>query len=341
MEMARKEIRKKTNTWTLTLSNASSKPKVSNEEMDKKNDGNGKDALSKKPYAPKSAVFVDIKSSTQPKMSCVASSDIDHGTMGPEPVSMSAAYDDDDGMPRYYAAIHSVISSKSLKMRLSWLNSKSNAELAPLNWIGSGFHKTSWKVWIGKYGVNRNWSSDWNTLTPDEVIHKYDMVEVLEDYNDQNDVAVAPLVKVQGFKTVFCKHSRPSKTWEIPREELFCFSHQVPSYLLTGQEGHKSCKGCFELDPAATPLQLLHVLTKAQVKEMEWMIERAWKDTSLVDSKRSKGKELVENVQEMKPNSIDEGIRQTIMKEEIKKEKENMKLRLLVYVRRQPKKSNS
>ncbi|KAK8657804.1 hypothetical protein V6N13_036025 [Hibiscus sabdariffa] len=275
--------------------------------MDKKNGGNGKDALSKKPYAPNSAVFVDIKSSIQPKMSCVANSDVDHGTMGPEPGSMSvpdpdfhdfdqyrteksfgenqvwAAYDDDDGMPRYFATILSVISSKPLKMRMSWLNSKSNAELAPLNWIGSGFYKTSGEVWIGKYGVNRNWSSGWNTLTPDEVIHKYDTVKVLEDYNDQNDVAVAPLVKVQGFKTLFCKHSRPNKPWVIPREELFCFSHQVPSYLQTGQEGYKSCKGCFELDPAATPLQLLQVLTKAQVKEIECMIETAWEDASHVD----------------------------------------------------------
>ncbi|KAK8604026.1 hypothetical protein V6N13_096489 [Hibiscus sabdariffa] len=314
-EMARKEIRKKTNSWTLTSSNASSKPKVSDEEMNKKNDGNGKDA----PNFHDFDYYRTEKSFAENQV--------------------WAAYDDDDGMPGYYATIHSVISSKPLKMRMSWLNSKSNPELAPLNWIGSGFYKTSGEFWIGKYGVNRNWSCNWNTLTPNEVIHKYDTVVVLEDYNDQNDVAVAPLVKVQGFKTVFCKHSRPSKTWVIPREELFCFSHQVPSYLLTGQEGHKSCKGCFELDPAATPLELLQVLTEAQVKEMESMIERAWEDASLVDSKRSEGKELVENVQEMKPNFIDQGVRQNIMKEEIKKEMENKKLRLLVYVRRRQRKN--
>ncbi|XWS51422.1 hypothetical protein CRYUN_Cryun12cG0175000 [Craigia yunnanensis] len=224
--------------------------------------------------------------------------------------------------------IHGVISLKPFKMRKSWLNSKSNVELAPLNWIGSGFYKTSGDFWIGKYEVNRslnsfshkvkwskgrkgaiqryprkgdvwalyrNWSSHWNELTPDEVIHKYDMVEVLEDYNEQKGVAVAPLVKVPGFKTVFQKHFKPSKTWVIPREELFWFSHQVPSYLLTGQEGQNAPKGCLELDPAATPLELLQVLTEARVKEMEVITERAQEETLLVDLKRSKEKELLEN----------------------------------------------
>ncbi|KAE8688929.1 hypothetical protein F3Y22_tig00110946pilonHSYRG00010 [Hibiscus syriacus] len=126
-----------------------------------------------------------------------------------------AAYDDDDGMPRYYAMIHGVISLKPIRLRMSLLNSKSNAELAPVNWINSSFYKTSGAFWVGKYEVNRslnsfshkvkwskgqkgtvqiyprkgdvwalyrNWSTDWNELTPDEVIHRYEMVEVLEDY---------------------------------------------------------------------------------------------------------------------------------------------------------------
>jgi curved DNA-binding protein CbpA len=52
-----------------------------------------------------------------------------------------AAYDDDDGMPRYYARIHKVISLKPFRMRISWLNSRSNSELGPIDWIGSGFMK--------------------------------------------------------------------------------------------------------------------------------------------------------------------------------------------------------
>lgn len=209
-----------------------------------------------------------------------------------------AAYDDDDGMPRYYAMIHAVVSIKPFKMRISWLNSKSNNELSPINWIGSGFPKTSGDFRIGKHEVNgalnafshkvkwvkgargvihiypckgevwalyRNWSPDWNELTPDEVIHKYDMVEVLEDYNGERGVAIIPLVKVAGFKTVFQQHSDPGQVKTIPREELFRFSHQVPSYLLTGKEAQNAPVGCREIDPAASPLELLQVV--ADIKE--------------------------------------------------------------------------
>ncbi|KAH7557767.1 hypothetical protein ACOSP7_027661 [Xanthoceras sorbifolium] len=201
-----------------------------------------------------------------------------------------AAYDDDDGMPRYYARIHKVVTLKPFKMQISWLDSKSNSELGPLHWIDSGFTKTcgyfragkaeisgtlnsfSHNVkWIkGKRGVihifpskgdvwalYRNWSPDWNAHTPDEVIHKYDMVEVLDDYSEEQGVSVTPLVKVDGFKTVFRKHMDPKEVRRIPKVEMFRFSHQVPSCLLTGQEAQNAPAGCWELDPAATPLELL------------------------------------------------------------------------------------
>ncbi|GAB4845756.1 hypothetical protein Ancab_039162 [Ancistrocladus abbreviatus] len=70
-----------------------------------------------------------------------------------------AAYDDDDGMPRYYAMIHDVISRKPLKMRISWLNSKSNAEFGPINWVGCGFSKTSGDFRVGKHEINESINS--------------------------------------------------------------------------------------------------------------------------------------------------------------------------------------
>ncbi|KAJ6414704.1 hypothetical protein OIU84_003667 [Salix udensis] len=162
-----------------------------------------------------------------------------------------AAYDDDDGMPRYYAMIHSVISLNPFKMRISWLNSKTNSELGLLNWVGSGFSKTCGDFRVGRYEIYnslnsfshkvrwikgtrgvirvyprkgdvwalfRNWSPEWNELTADEVIHKYDMVEVLEDYSEDLGVTVTPLVKVAGFKTVFHQHLDPKEVRRIPRE---------------------------------------------------------------------------------------------------------------------------
>ncbi|XP_075502110.1 uncharacterized protein LOC142540092 [Primulina tabacum] len=213
-----------------------------------------------------------------------------------------AAYDNDDGMPRFYALINKVISRKPFKLRISWLNSKTNSEFGSLDWIGSGFYKTCGEFRVGKYetckfinsfshkvsssrglrrgililprkgdvwAVYKNWSSDWNKQTPDEVIHKYDMVTVLDDYSEDMGVAVAPLVKVVGFKTVFCPNLDPEMINRIPKEEMFRFSHKVPNHLLSGLEAQDAPKDCLELDPAATPLELLQVITETNDAPMK------------------------------------------------------------------------
>ncbi|XP_076948223.1 uncharacterized protein LOC143620399 [Bidens hawaiensis] len=201
-----------------------------------------------------------------------------------------SAYDDDDGMPRFYALIHKVLSRKPLKMKISWLNSKTTSEFGSFDWLGYGFRKTLGEFRIGRHEINmslnsfsqkvewiksprgsviilpkkgqvwalyRNWSRDWNESVPDDVIHKYDMVQVLEDYNEEQGVTVKPLVKFSGFRTVFHPHTYQTEVKVIPKEEMFRFSHQVPKYFLTGSEADNSPKGCLELDPAATPLDLI------------------------------------------------------------------------------------
>ncbi|OMO60511.1 hypothetical protein CCACVL1_24085 [Corchorus capsularis] len=237
-----------------------------------------------------------------------------------------AAYDDDDGMPRYYAMIHNVISLDPFKMQISWLNSKTNSELGPLNWVGSGFSKTSGEFRIGKHEINgslnsfshkvkwtkgirgsiclyprkgdvwaiyRNWSPDWNELTADEVIHKYDMVEVL-DYSEELGVTVLPLVKVAGFKTVFHRHLDHREIRRIPREEMFCFSHQVPSHLLTGQESSNAPKGCWELDPAATPVELLQVIKDVEEEEILEK-DKEVNEANVADVEKANDEGVVEN----------------------------------------------
>ncbi|KAK8960555.1 Chaperone protein dnaJ 10 [Platanthera guangdongensis] len=212
-----------------------------------------------------------------------------------------ATYDDDDGMPRYYAFIQKVLSVKPFKARISFLTSKSNAEFGALDWISSGFPKTCGDFRVGRHlvankinifshhvkwekgyrgvvrvlprkgdiwALYRNWHASWSELTPDDVIHKYEMVEVLEDYSKDRGISVAPLVKVAGFKTVFLKHMDPNENRRIPKEEMFRFSHQVPSYLLTGEEAQNAPKGCLELDPAATSLDLLQVLTETKDEDV-------------------------------------------------------------------------
>nr|XP_043611317.1 uncharacterized protein LOC122582946 [Erigeron canadensis] len=206
-----------------------------------------------------------------------------------------AAYDDDDGMPRFYAFIHKVFTREPLKMKISWLNSKSTAEFGSFDWLGCGFRKSCGEFRVGRHelyknlnsfsqkvkwkktprgsvlilptkgqvwALYRNWSRDWNEKISDDVIHKYDMVEVLEDYDEEKGVPVSPLIKFAGFKTVFHPHTYKGEVKVIPKEEMFRFSHQVPKYLLTGTEGHNSPKDCLELDPAATPLDLIYQSTE-------------------------------------------------------------------------------
>lgn len=208
-----------------------------------------------------------------------------------------AVYDDDDGMPRYYALIHHVISRSPFKMQISWLNSKSSSEFGSLDWIASGFTKTTGDFRVGKVVVSkrlnsfshpvkwkkggrgviqifptkgdvwalyRNWSPDWDEATADEIIHKYDLVVVLQDYHEDIDVLVAPLVKVAGFTSVFNQLLDQTEIQTIPREEMFRFSHQVPFYMLNGLEAENAPKDCYELDPAALPLELLKVITDSE-----------------------------------------------------------------------------
>ncbi|XP_071693980.1 uncharacterized protein [Rutidosis leptorrhynchoides] len=236
-----------------------------------------------------------------------------------------AAYDEDDGMPRYYAMIHNVISVKPFKMQISWLNSKSNAEIGPVNWVASGFPKTSGDYRVGKHEINmslnsfshkvhwtkakkgvikiyprkgdvwalyRNWSSKWNELTPDETIHKYDMVVIVDDYdhNEEKGVMVAPLVKVSGFKSLFYQHADVAKVKMIPKEEMFRLSHQVPFYMLTDEEAVNVPKGCLELDPAALPSELLQTTIEPNVISVEVENSKGTKNNGIITYSRKKAK---------------------------------------------------
>ncbi|XP_071728924.1 uncharacterized protein [Rutidosis leptorrhynchoides] len=241
--------------------------------------------------------FADDQKNEDPAMSVpdpdFHNYDLDRTENSFEDNQVWACYDDDDGMPRFYSIIHKVLSRKPLKMKISWLNSKTTSEFGSFNWLGHGFRKTLGEFRIGKHEIYkslnsfsqkvewkksprgsviilprkgqvwalyRNWSADWNESIPDDVVHKYDIIQVLEDYNEEQGVPVGHLVKFTGFRTVFHPHTYKNEVKLIPKEEMFRFSHQVPKCLLTGSEAHNSPNGCLELDPAATPLDLIQQL---------------------------------------------------------------------------------
>ncbi|KAK6160415.1 LOW QUALITY PROTEIN: hypothetical protein DH2020_003796 [Rehmannia glutinosa] len=167
-----------------------------------------------------------------------------------------AVYDDHDGMPRHYAMVQDVISINPFKVRMRWLSSVTHSRLGHVSWFLSGFSKTCGEFGIGKveicnsidwfshnvrwmkrtsktiqifprkgdvWALYRNWSPDWNELIEDEVINKYDMVEVLGDYDEELGVIVIPLVKVAGFKAVFHQHLNPRKYEESQRKKCLDF----------------------------------------------------------------------------------------------------------------------
>ncbi|XP_022875092.1 uncharacterized protein LOC111393683 [Olea europaea var. sylvestris] len=313
MEKSRKEILKKLNEWRLvTATKATDKVKEKAKEGKRNkhrstsgHDQNGNGGLSIRMVADRAnKCLVSHSADTAGKEDNVAAPmnvpDPDFHDFDQDRAESSfgdnevwAGYDDDDGMPRFYALISKVISRNPFKVKISWLNSKTSSEFGSLDWVGSGFYKTCGEFRVGRYEIcksinsfsqkvnwskgprgtililptkgdvwalYRNWSPDWNEQTPDEAIHKYDMVMVLDDYSEEQGVSVAPLVKVVGFKTVFRPNLDPQKVKRIPKEEMFRFSHRVPNHVLRGDEAENAPKGCIELDPAATPLELLLVI---------------------------------------------------------------------------------
>ncbi|XP_066339047.1 uncharacterized protein [Miscanthus floridulus] len=206
-----------------------------------------------------------------------------------------ATYDDEDGMPRYYAFIQKIFSLKPFKLRISYLESRTNSEFGPLNWVSSGFTKSCGHFRTGKYetcdivnmfshqmkwekgprgvikiypqkgdiwAIYRNWSPDWDEDTPDNVLHAYDVVEVLDNYDEDHGISVIPLAKVAGFRTIFEHHQDLNGTMKIPKEEMFRFSHQVPFYRMSGEEAPNVPKDSYELDPAAISKELLQGTTE-------------------------------------------------------------------------------
>ncbi|CAN4097488.1 unnamed protein product [Withania somnifera] len=216
-----------------------------------------------------------------------------------KPKQIWALYDEEDGMPRLYCLIRQVISVQPFKIHISYLSSKTDSEFGLVNWLDSGFTKSCGKFRAfnseiieqvnifshplsrekaGRGGcvqiypksgdiwaIYRNWSPDWNRKTPDVVRHQYEMVEVLGDYSEDFGVCVSPLVKLDGFNTVYRRNTNKDAILMIPRREMLRFSHQVPSCLLK-RETMNLPEGCWELDPAATPDDLRQGTSQAETR---------------------------------------------------------------------------
>ncbi|KAK9676636.1 hypothetical protein RND81_11G090200 [Saponaria officinalis] len=216
-----------------------------------------------------------------------------------QPKQIWALYDEEDGMPRIYCLIRQILSTNPFKIHISYLGSKTDTEFGAVNWIDSGFTKscghframnseivqevnvfshplTREKAGRGGcvrifprtgdiWAVYRNWSPDWNRLTPYNLRHQYEMVEILNDYDEDYGVYVTPLVKVEGYKTVYRRKTGNDVLQWVPRREMFRFSHPVPSWLI--KDAGDLHEECWDLDPAATPDDLLQPVNGMEAEE--------------------------------------------------------------------------
>lgn len=190
-----------------------------------------------------------------------------------------ALYDPRDDMPRIYAQIRRIFSSQlSLQVTLLEHVETTKDEKSVNSACGRFeygdteikshlmFSHEMHHIKCGKdiivnprkgetWAVFRDWNISWNSH-PDlhEPPFRYDFVEVISEFDDQQGIAVAYMGRVEGFLSVF-NHAEQHGLIKImiSQEEMQRFSHKVASVKLSGEEKEGVPAGSFELNPAATP----------------------------------------------------------------------------------------
>ncbi|BFG15199.1 hypothetical protein CerSpe_014730 [Prunus speciosa] len=197
-----------------------------------------------------------------------------------------AIYDTRNGMPRYYARIKKV-HLPGFKVQITWLEPDPEDD-NEMKWAEAGLpfscgkfrqghsetrkdhlmfsHTMSWEKIKSFYqiyprkgetwAIFKNWSINWYSDLDSNPKPKfeYEFVKILSDYAEGVGIWVALLEKVKDTVSVFCQILNDGKgILKVPPGELLRFSHRVPSFMLTGDEGVGVPSGSFELDPASLP----------------------------------------------------------------------------------------
>ncbi|XP_049362560.1 uncharacterized protein LOC125827286 [Solanum verrucosum] len=197
-----------------------------------------------------------------------------------------ACYDTADGMPRFYCQIRRV-SSPEFELRFTWLEANPEDQ-GDMEWVeaelpaGCGkFKRGSSQITNdrltfshlvqskkGKRGafivyprkgetwaLFKYWDISWSSDPEKHSKYKYEIVEVLSDFVKDVGIKVNYLDKVSGFVSLFqpTSHTKDGSFLVMPNE-LYKFSHQIPSFRMTGTEKEGVPVGSFELDPASLPL---------------------------------------------------------------------------------------
>ncbi|KAG8367210.1 hypothetical protein BUALT_Bualt16G0048900 [Buddleja alternifolia] len=197
-----------------------------------------------------------------------------------------ACYDDDDGMPRFYAKVTRVHTSP-FELSIKWLEADPIGE-ALAKWVeeelpaGCGSFKLGETVKTSRrlsfshqmhclkgkkrgslimyprkrevWALFKDWDISWSSEPENHKEFKYEVVEVLADFDAVAGIKVSHLEKVSGFVSLFQRSSqRETDSFLIGPNELYKFSHLVPSYKMRGTEREGVPANSFELDPASLP----------------------------------------------------------------------------------------
>ncbi|KAB2037562.1 hypothetical protein ES319_D03G084300v1 [Gossypium barbadense] len=211
-----------------------------------------------------------------------------------------AIYDTLDGMPRFYAWVKKVF-DPGFKLRITWLEPDPE-EANEQNWVdldlpvscgkycyGSSevcidrlmfshridpikcFGKCFFFVYPQKgetWALFKDWDIKWvSEPEKHKPPYRYDFVEVLTDFDEELGIGVAHLGKVKGFVSIFQQIERDGViSFQVSSQELYRFSHRVPSFRMSGKEREGIPVGSFELDPACLPSYLFELVDSADMK---------------------------------------------------------------------------
>lgn len=198
-----------------------------------------------------------------------------------------AIYDDDDGMPRHYGLIDEVVSCSPFRVKMCWLDILVDGDESLLLWEKSGRHISFGRFKIGRkveidsvnlfshiiecekaakelFRIYPKKGSVWalyGEMTSGRERRSYDIVVFLTSYSEMFGLSMGYLEKVQGYKTLFKRRQiGPHAVRWLEKDDAMLFSHQIPARKLAETDGINHPGGCWELDPASLPADLLQIV---------------------------------------------------------------------------------
>lgn len=197
-----------------------------------------------------------------------------------------ALYDNLDGMPRYYARIKHFDAS-NFEIHSTWLeyvamdeDEKWTDEELPTacgnfrlgkgtdilekemfshiaTWT-KGKKRKSYVIYPNKgevWALYKGWSMEWCSDADNHRSYEYEVVEVVSSMSANGGATVVPLVRINGFVSLFAT-AKDKPSFVIPSSELLRFSHSIPFYRTKGNEKVGVPRGFLELDNACLPADL-------------------------------------------------------------------------------------